>query len=456
MNVKHCIAITEKTFKETIDLLKRYLRIDTTNPPGNEIKAANFFSSICEKELIDHEIVESEPGRASIKATLRGDGTKKPVILLNHMDVVPAEESSWSHPPFAARQKDGFIYARGAQDMKTTGLLQFMTMVLLKRTQQDLNRDVIFLGCAGEETGGKLGAGYLIENDPDLQKADFCINEGGSIWRTKSGDLIYKIGFTEKVPSRFKVKALGKPGHSSIPHVDNCNLKLVRALDRLNNHSTPIQVIPLIKSLLKTTSRFEEGKLREILQDIEKAVENPENVKLLEEKYPYYNSLIRDTISLNMIQSGEKANVIPSQGWAVYDARILPENSRDEFISRIKEVVKDIPVEVELLESKRPAPRGIIESCDSEFYMAVSDLCKELTPGAEITPSMMTGASDSQYFRNVGVPSYGFTPLIFDSNEKGRVHGHDERISIENVRFGLNFMCKLMEKIAVKKKTRAI
>lgn len=439
----------EKVYTETINIYKSYLQINTTNPPGNEIKAAEFFKNIFDLEGIESRIYESEPGRASILARLDGTDKNPPVILLNHMDVVPFEAEKWDYPPFKAEEHDGFIYARGAQDMKALGTLEFMMMLLLKRHGVKLNRDVIFLGCADEERGGAKGAGYMVDTVDSLKEAAFVINEGGGIHKTSTGRLIYKVGFSEKTPSWFRVTSTGVPGHGSVPTRNHCNIALVKAIDRLANWETEIDLIPIVIEYCHKVAETEEEPVASILADIENAVKDPEKLNIIVNDYPHYNALIRDTLAPNIIKSGSKINVMPSEGWCEFDTRILPGHTREGFLEKAKEVVKGLPVELELRDAKRPIAPGIIESTESDFYRAVEKVAEEMTPGAVVTPSVMTGASDSQYFRVVGVPSYGFAPLIATTGEKKRVHGHNERMSLDNMRFGVKALFRIMEMVAV-------
>jgi acetylornithine deacetylase/succinyl-diaminopimelate desuccinylase-like protein len=446
MSVKSETVIQwEKVYEELIDLFKRYLAVNTTNPPGNEIEAARFFADICEKEGIEYRIYEPQPQRGTIIAKLAGNGQKKPVVLLNHMDVVPAEPEKWDSHPFAVAERDGYIYNRGAQDMKSLGILEFMTFLMLKRSGKILERDVYFIGCADEEAGGTWGAAYITQNVPELKEAVFCINEGCDIKETDSGKLVWQVAFSEKGQSPFHVRAKGEPGHASIPHNNNCNVNLIKALERINNWKAPVDLIPVIRTLLKTQAQFENEPLRSILENIDESVKDPDKIRVIEDNYPHLNALIRDTHTLTMINAGAKVNVIPTECCATYDARVLPGHNREEFIGMIKDLVKDLPVEIEIRGKGRPLPERILESEDSEFYRVVKQVAKEMTPTAEVTPSIMTGASDSQYFRSIGVPSYGFAPLISKAVERKGVHGNNERMSIESMKFGIRAFYRIMD-----------
>ncbi len=433
--------------EETISLFCKYLQIDTTNPPGNELKAAEYFGEILDREGIPYRLMEPEPGRTSIMATLSGNGEKKPIILMNHMDVVPAEVESWDYPPFQARQVDGYIYARGAQDMKSLGILEFMTLLLLKRQGVKLCRDVIFLGCADEEKGGAMGIGHVMKEVPELAGAAFCLNEGGGIMDMGDGRLLYRVGFTEKIPAWFRITAHGKPGHGSVPHHEHCNMALVEAIRRILQWQPAPEVTPVVRRYLKSVATFCDEPLRGILSDPDVSIKDPEKMKTLYQLSPSYTALLRDTMALNIIHSGSKINVIPSTGYCEFDTRILPGHSPGEFISRVEKILEDLPVKVELQDASRPVAENVIESEDSEFYQALQETAQEMTPGAVVTPYVMTGASDSQYLRCIGVPCYGFAPLILTGEERKRVHGHNERMSIGNMKFGVASLFRLMEKL---------
>jgi acetylornithine deacetylase/succinyl-diaminopimelate desuccinylase-like protein len=232
--------------KEALELFIQYLKIDTTNPPGKEIRAANFFAEICKREGIEHKVFEPFPGRGTLWARLRGDGSKRPVILLNHTDVVPHSPEFWSVPAFSAEIKDGFIYGRGAMDMKSLGMAQFVTMLALKRGRIPLKRDIIFLATADEEAGGLQGAGWFAKNHPELiGKAEFLFNEGGSNVVDVSGKVLaVGVGPSEKTPVWLRLTATGEPGHGSVPRPNSSVNRLLRALNRLMEYNPPVQITP--------------------------------------------------------------------------------------------------------------------------------------------------------------------------------------------------------------------
>jgi len=439
----------EATYKEFLDLFKEYLQLDTSNPPGNEMKAADFFKKLCDKEGIDCKLYEPAPGRGNIVARIKGNGTKKPVILLNHLDVVPADESKWTVPPFSGQEKDGYIYGRGALDMKSFGMMEFVTMALLKRSGETLDRDIIFVGAADEEIGDEMGLAYLWDNVPELKNAEFCINEGTDIAKMNDGHLIWPITFSEKIPSWFYVIAHGSTGHGSVPTVDNCNMKLTEALVRLNHWKTSLEVIPMVRDDLKARAPYVEEPLKSIIANIDEAIKDPEKVKMLEEKYPEINALLRDTATLTVLNSGNSPNVIPQEAYAIYDGRILPGRSKEGFLKEVRDIVRGLPVEIEAMDMRYPLHDKIPESTDSEYYKAIQAVAQELAPGSTVTPSIMTGATNSTFFRKIGIPVYCFAPIITTTEEESHVHGNDERVSVESMKFGIRAFYKIMEKVSL-------
>jgi len=233
---------------EAVSLLVSYLQIDTTNPPGNETRAAQFFKAIFDREGIEARIIESAPERGSIYARLTGDGSKKAIILLNHLDVVPADKRLWSVDPFSGEIKDDYVWGRGALDMKGMGILELMTMLILKREGISLKGDVIFLGTADEEAGGRMGAGFIMREHFDLVKdAGLVLNEGSAITLRDGKAWFYGVSVSEKSPFGLTLTATGTPGHGSTPRPDSAVNKLIAALQRVISYQTPLKVLPEVQ-----------------------------------------------------------------------------------------------------------------------------------------------------------------------------------------------------------------
>src|SRR5467141_4218783 len=285
---------------EATDLLSQYLRINTTNPPGNEIAAARWLAAVLRRDGIEARIFEPAPGKANLYARLSGDGSARPLILLNHMDVVLASPEYWTVDPFSGLIKDGYVWGRGALDMKGEAITQLMTMVILKRARVPLKRDVIFLATADEEIGAGVGAAWIVERHPELvPDAEFLLNEGGTIRTDPKGRIeYYGIGTTEKSPFWLDVTARGTPGHGSRPTPDNPVVRLIRALDRIADWRTPLVVTPGVDRYFRDLATIErDSTVRRWLSDIRTALRDSVAVRAITADLAY-NALLRNTISI--------------------------------------------------------------------------------------------------------------------------------------------------------------
>jgi acetylornithine deacetylase/succinyl-diaminopimelate desuccinylase-like protein len=309
---------------EIIALLREYLRIDTSNPPGNELQAALFFKELFESEGIEVTIYEFEPGRANIIARLEGEGPEGGLILSNHMDVVIADREVWSVDPCGAELRDGYVYGRGALDMKSTGLLQAVTLINLKRSAAPLARDLIFLGTADEEVEASGIRWMTWEHADFLQSAEFMLNEGGVIDEVDGAARSYNVAVTEKSPFWILIRAEGRAGHGSQPYVeDNAVLRLLRALDRLSRYQPPVKVTHTTDAFFKALAKTSPARQASIYEDIRKAVKHPALRAALTAD-PAFNSILRNTIAITMLEAAPQINVIPSVAEARLDVRLLP------------------------------------------------------------------------------------------------------------------------------------
>ena len=263
--------------EEALTLLSRYIQINTTNPPGNEIKAAQFFKEIFDREGIEATIIESAPGRANVYARVRGSGEKKAVVLLNHMDVVPADAKRWKEPPFSGATKDGYIWGRGALDMKGPAIVELMSLILMKRRNAPLKGDIIFLGTADEEAGGALGAGFLVEKHAELfSDVGLVLNEGGGIQVGDDGRVgYYRVSVAEKTPLWLRLTASGSAGHGSTPGNSLAVNKLLLALNRLIQYESPIRVLPEVQKFYADAARFESAERQKAFTDLGAALRDP-------------------------------------------------------------------------------------------------------------------------------------------------------------------------------------
>jgi acetylornithine deacetylase/succinyl-diaminopimelate desuccinylase-like protein len=432
--------------QEAVSLLNEYLRVDTTNPPGNEIKAAQFFKDIFDREGIEAQIIEAAPGRGNIYARLKGDGSKKAIVLMNHMDVVPADRRYWSVDPFGGVVKDGYIWGRGALDMKGMGIVELMAMLALKRQGIPLKSDIIFLGVADEEAGGAMGAGFMVKEHFDLLKnAGIVLNEFNFIAVGDDGKVrYYGVEAAQKTPLWLKLTATGTPGHGSVPRSDSAVNKLIAALHRIANYQTPLKVEPVVQTFYVDTADLEpSGERRQRLKDLKASLQDPafaaEFTKNLRA-----NAEVRNTISITVLEGSNKVNVIPPQASAQLDVRLLPSENPQQFINELRKVIGDESINIEPILSFAPSA----SPTDSEFFKALQEVANNHDPGARVTTPLVVGFTDCHYFREKGIPCYGFMPFKLTEKEAALLHGNDERLSVDNVKFGTRVMYEIVQELA--------
>jgi len=420
---------------EAVSLLREYIRIDTSNPPGNEAKAVAFLAGILEAEGIPFEIAESAPGRSNLFAAI-GPAERR-ICLLNHTDVVPVERQFWDVDPFAGELIDGVVWGRGALDMKGMGIIELMTLLLLKREGVPMQRGVAFLAAADEEAGSEYGVGWLERERPDWLHADLVINEGAyGLTGIGNNDVpVFQVAPTEKVPVWVRLTVRGRPGHGSVPHGDNCAEHLVRALARVAEWKQDLRITPVMRTHLEALARagvFESGDDKVLLAAAERS--------------PAVRARLANTISLTTIQTGIKVNVIPAEASATLDCRLLPDVDVDAFLDELRKVVADDRVQVEVLNRFHGAESPL----DGEFLAVVRDVVTELVEGAHLAPELTSGFTDSRIYRARGVPAYGFVPCLVRPEELAGVHGHNERISVENLKLGMQILYEVVLRLCSK------
>jgi acetylornithine deacetylase/succinyl-diaminopimelate desuccinylase-like protein len=429
---------------------REYLRIDTTNPPGNEARAADFFKKILDQEGIENRLFSYAPGRADLWARISHNTSspQRPLILLNHMDVVTSGASHWKVPPFSAEIVDGSIYGRGAQDMKNEGLAQFMVMVMLQREKVELDRDVIFLAVSDEEVDG-TGSDWFIAHQPGLlENAEFLINEGGENLLEHSGRVKYVgVDVGEKAACWLHVVAHGRAGHGSLPIADSAPNRLVQALSRIIAYRPPLKVLPVVEEFLRAMAPYEPAARAEKFRDIRQALED-KNFQREVEQDESLNYLLRDTISLSMLGGSEQTNVIPPEAWANLDVRLLPGDDPKEFLESIRRVVNDPNVSVEPLTADFRMANS--SPTNTALYAAIQKAAAQYFPGTPVVPRLDSGYTENQRYRPLGINSYGFTPYTSTEEEGSTEHGNDERIRVEEVRRGFRVLYDVVTAVASK------
>lgn len=427
--------------------LQQYLRIDTTNPPGNEMRAATFFKQILDREGIENRIFEYAPGRADLWARLphTTQEDRRPIVLLNHMDVVTSDASQWKVPPFSGEIKDGYLWGRGAQDMKDEGLAQLLTMVMLKREQVPLGRDVIFLAVSDEEAGDS-GSDWFIYNQRDLlENAEFLINEGGQNLLENGKVKYVGVDVGEKTTFWLHVVAHGRPGHGSRPIADSAPNRLVRALDRILAYRTPLTVLPVVQEFLREMAPYEPPPRAARYRDIRKAIEDKKFQDEVEHDESL-NFLLRNTISLTMMGGSEQTNVIPAEAWANLDVRILPGGDPNVLLRSLRQLVNDPNVAIEPLNKEFRLANS--SGTDTALYAAIRQVSANYFPGTPVVPDITSGYTENQRYRPLGINAYGFNPYTATEEEGNTEHGNDERIRVEEVRRGPRIVFDVVAAIA--------
>jgi len=429
---------------EAARALQAYLRIDTTNPPGNEKAAADYFHALFEREGIASEVIDLGGGRANVLARLPGSGAKRPVILLNHMDVVPADAARWTVPPFSGEIRDGFVWGRGATDMKGTAICQFLTLLLLKRSGAALDRDVLFLGTADEEEGRESnGVRAMVENHRDkLRDAELVLTEGATISVENGRTASWDVDVTEKSILWLRLVATGKAGHASIPEPDGAVAKLVRAVGRLLAWEPPVRLIPAVDAYFRQLAQSETGDLARALEDPKAALEDPKRRALLLAD-PERAADLRPTISVTGLAGSDKVNVHPGRATATLDCRLLPGDDPDAFRAQISRVVADPSIAIEVIEQSRATASPI----DTPLFHAIERARDRFEPGVPIRTPPLTSTTDATTLRAIGIVVYGFEPFRL-SDDDDRSHGDDERLSLANLRFGLEVTYAVVRDVA--------
>jgi acetylornithine deacetylase/succinyl-diaminopimelate desuccinylase-like protein len=421
----------EAAGEESINYLVDLVRIDTSNPPGNETKAANYIKAALASEGIDSEMYALEPDRANLVARIKGNGSKRPILIMGHTDVVGVQADRWTEDPFGAARKDGWIYGRGTLDDKDNVTAGLMVMLMLKRYGVDLDRDIIFLAESGEEGTPRVGINYMVENHWDLIDAEFCLAEGGGGVLEANGVKVVEIQTTEKKPRRATLVARGSAGHGSRPRLDNAVTHLANAVAKAGEWQTEMR--------LNETTRAYFDRLATI-SDPEDAwryrnIDNPDETDAIQqhflETFPYHYSILRTSVVPTVMNAGFRRNVIPSEATAILDIRMLPDEDVDAFYGKLADLIDDPQVTV--VPEPIYRPESDPSPIDNEMFQSLETVANRLFPEATVLPTMSTGATDMAQVRSMSVPAYGIGAIrsIEERNSGFGAHGDNERVSEE-------------------------
>jgi acetylornithine deacetylase/succinyl-diaminopimelate desuccinylase-like protein len=426
---------------DAVGWLQGLIRINTTNPPGNEIAAAKYIAEILEREGIHPEIFETAPGRGFIVARLSSSAVpdpKRALLLMGHLDVVGVDKSKWSVDPFAAVIKDGYLYGRGAIDDKGMTAANLAVFIALKRSGARLTRDIIFLAEGDEEAGGALGMKVAVEKHWDKMAAGYAINEGGHAV-LKDGKAQYiGIQASEKVSVAVDVIAMGTSGHGSMPRKDNPVVHLAAAIAKIGTYETPVQLNSVTRAYFEGLAGVEDEETAKWMRALESSDRGEHAARWLSNSSPLWNSMLRDSIAPTMLQAGIRRNVIPSEARGVINIRLLPGNPLEALLSKLQQLVNDPQIRFEVEPGSGEAAPST--SLASDLYATITRAAARQFPGTAVVPFMSPGATDSWPLRMRNVQAYGVFPFPLADADSLRMHADDERIPLESFHKGIDFL----------------
>jgi acetylornithine deacetylase/succinyl-diaminopimelate desuccinylase-like protein len=426
--------------------LTALIRLNTTNPPGNETLVADYLKQVADSHRIPAELLGPDPKRLNFVARLRGDGSKRPLLLIAHTDVVPADRSQWTVDPFSGEQRAGYIFGRGAIDAKSLLAAHLSILVELRRRAIPLTRDIILLAEADEESGSS-GIQWLIANAYSKIDAEFALNEGGYVLDTRRGRL-YNVQTAEKIPTRLVLTARGTAAHASLPRPDNPVVRLSRAIARLADADQPVRLHPLTRRYLRELSRIDDFHwLQPLLPRLEHSATAVAAANQIRARDSELDAMLRASFAPTMLRAGAKINVIPNSAQAHIDVRRLPHETREEILSRARQIVNDTSIEVAIAPGQQ-MPFTEPTSTKTALYHAIEHAAKN-AGGEFVLPFMSRGATDASYLRARGMPVYG-VPLFAKEAGDGRAHGNDERISLRNLDDGVETLWQIVMQVSAK------
>lgn len=436
------LSLSERARRYLTDLI----RIDTSNPPGNETRAADYLKQVADVYRIPNESIGPEPQRLNFLARLRSDGPNPPLLLVAHTDVVPAEPSQWTVPPFRADSRGGFIFGRGAIDAKSLLAAHLAVMTELRRRRIPLSRDIILLAEADEE-GGSTGMRWLIANAWPKIAAEYALNEGGYIFDTRRGR-IYNVQTAEKIPTRVTLIARGNAGHGSLPRPDNPVIRLARAITRLADFDQPVRLNPITRRYFSELSQLHDFQwLQPLAPRLENGATAIAAANQIRARDPELDAMLRASFSPTLLRAGDRINVIPNAAEAHVDVRRVPQETREEILARCRQIINDPSIDV-TLDAGPSMPATPPSDANTPLFRAI-ERAAVLRPGDAVLPFMSRGATDSAWLRARGMTVYG-APLFSKEAGDSRAHGNDERISLRNFEEGVEMLWRIVMNIAAR------
>jgi acetylornithine deacetylase/succinyl-diaminopimelate desuccinylase-like protein len=436
------IPLPERTRQYLIDLIK----IDTTNPPGHETRVSEYLKQVTDANGIPSELLGADPKRLNFVARLKGTGKARPLLLMAHSDVVPADKSQWTANPVGGEIRNGYIYGRGTVDDKSLLAAELAVLVEIKRRNLQLDRDIILLSEADEEAGS-TGIEWLTKDAWHKIDAEMALNEGGVALETKEGPRIFQVQTSEKIPTRVILIAHGTAGHASLPRADNPVVRLARAILRLTDADEPVHLNATTRRYFRELANTQDNTwLQPLLPKLDGPATAASAANQIRARAPELEAMLRTTVSPTMLRAGMRVNVIPNTAEAQIDVRRLPNETREEILTRFRQIINDPSIEItgapgQQLPATEPSPLTTV------LYRAIEQVIHRIHPEDLVIPYMSRGATDGAFLRAHGLAVYG-VPVFVQEGPDSLAHGNDERISIRNLEDGVELLWQIVMEVA--------
>ena len=432
------------------ELLSQAIQIETANPPGDEKPLATFFSKILSKAGIETRVIDTPPvdskiGRAAVWGVVRGNGERRPIVLLSHLDVVSADPDAWRTNPFAGVREGDYVIGRGSLDAKGISVVHLLTLLELAKRETPLKRDVVFLSTPDEESGGADGAGFIARERPDLLGgAEYLLTEGGGILIRGSDDpTLWRVGVVEKSPCWIRVVAHGTPGHSSVPPLDAAVPRLIAALERVDRIESPVRVVPEVAQMYRTLAELAPPEDATGYADLARHLDEDPAFRRRFMTLRFQAALVTNTLTVTVLEGSSRTNVLPLEAAAHIDARLLPGESCERFTQHVQEAIADPGISTEVLLSFEDHS----SPADTPLYAAIEAIAAKSDPPAHTVPSVTIGFTDAHYFRDVGVTSYGFVPRAMRREDSRGIHGLGERADVGSLATAVTTLIEILEEL---------
>jgi len=427
-------------------ILQRLIQFNTTNPPGYEKACIDYIQGLLGEYGIESNCVSLDENRPNLIARLKGNGTAAPLMLYGHVDVVTTENQKWAHPPFSGEIVDGYVWGRGALDMKSGVAMMIAAFLQAKIEDVSLPGDILLVILSDEENGGNYGAKFLVEQHSHLFKdVKYALGEFGGFSMELDKKRFYPIMVAEKQSSWVKIRLRGQGGHASMPIREGAMSKLSYLLDKLNQ-PLPVHITPVVKAMVKAITKELSLPKKLLLNQLLNPKRTDKVLKMMGSKGTLFESLLHHTVSPTIIKASDKINVIPSEITVEVDGRILPGFSEEEFAEELKTLIDDDSIEIEFTRS------DIVETeADMTLFDTLATIIKESDKKAKPIPFVLPGVTDGRFFSSLGIQTYGFTPMNLPSNFNfiQSIHSEDERIPVDCLYFGTEAIYKALQRFGI-------